>query len=113
APRLRLVEPREGEADVDQHVLADPHVGDVLQAGALHDAAEVDLAHEHVMLAVGLHHFPGHAEAHAMLLFRRAEPRERPGYVPRPLTRLGSPLNRAAAMASWPRLSPPSLGGTR
>ena len=36
----------------------------VLQADALEDAAEIDLAHQHVVLAVGLDHLAGNAEAH-------------------------------------------------
>ena len=64
ALRLGLVDARQGEADVDEHVLADLHLGHVLQADALADAAEIDLAHEHVVLAVGLDHFAGNAEAH-------------------------------------------------
>ena len=63
-PRLVLVDPREGEADVDEHVVAGPDLGDVLEADALGDAAEVDLAHQHVVLAIGLDHLPGYREAH-------------------------------------------------
>src|SRR5262245_46907421 len=39
--RLGLVEPGQGEADVNQRVLADGDVGDVFQAHALGDAAEI------------------------------------------------------------------------
>ena len=39
-------------------------LGDVLQADALGDAAELDLAHQHVVLAVGLDHLAGDSEAH-------------------------------------------------
>ena len=39
-------------------------LGHVLEADALGDAAELDLAHEHVVLAVGLDHLAGDAEAH-------------------------------------------------
>ena len=41
----------QGEADVDQDVIVDHDVGDVLQTDALENPAEIDLAHEHVVLA--------------------------------------------------------------
>ena len=53
---------------VDEDVVAGPGVGDVLQADALEDAAEIDLAHQHVGFAVGLDHLAGDAEAHRCLL---------------------------------------------
>src|SRR5215469_10539724 len=64
AAGLRLVEARQGEADVDEDVVAGPGVADVLQADALADAAEIDLAHQHVVFAVGFDHLAGDAEAH-------------------------------------------------
>src|SRR5271165_2102696 len=67
-PRLVLIDRAEGEADVDQHVVADPDLGHVLQADALGDAAEVDLAHQQVVLAVGLRHFSRDCEAHRSFL---------------------------------------------
>ena len=66
--RLDLVDPRQGEADVDQHVIVDLDLGHVLQADPLGDPAELDPAHQHVVLLVGLHDLPGDSEAHRHLL---------------------------------------------
>ena len=49
-------------------------LGHVLQAHALGDAAEIHLAHQHVVLAIGLDHLSGNAQAH-----RVAPHRVRPG----------------------------------
>ena len=54
----------QGEADVNDNVSPDLDVGDMFEADPLEDAAEIDLAHEHVMFAVGLHDFPGNSKAH-------------------------------------------------
>ena len=64
APRLRFVERVESEADVNDHVLPGLHPRHVLHTNALEDAAEIDLAHEHVMLAIGFDNSSGNAETH-------------------------------------------------
>src|SRR4051812_12838680 len=68
AAGLVLVEPGEGEPDVDQGVLADGDVRDVFEADPLEDAAEIDPAHEQVVLAVHLDDFAGDAQAHGASL---------------------------------------------
>ena len=75
--RLGLVDARQGEADVDQHVFVRLRLGDVLEADALGDAAEVDLAHQDVVLAVGLDHSSGDCQAHRRLLGLSAKPLRR------------------------------------
>src|SRR5262249_39213795 len=72
AARLLLVDARQGEADVDKDVLARPDLRHMLQADALEDAAEIDLAHEHVVLTVSLDHLAGDAEAHGWIFLRGA-----------------------------------------
>ena len=63
---LRLVDRVEGEADVDQHVFADLRLRHMFQADALEDAAEIDLAHEDVVFAIGFHDFAGNAQTHVV-----------------------------------------------
>ena len=55
---------------MNEHVIVDAGVGDVLQADPLEDPAEIDLAHQHVVLAIGLDHFAGYGEAHQRLLIK-------------------------------------------
>ena len=43
--RLFLIDPAEGEADVDDDVIANLGLGHVGEAGFLEDAAEIDFAH--------------------------------------------------------------------
>src|SRR5438093_5200036 len=62
-PRLGVVDARQGEAHVDHHVIVGADLRDVLQADPLEHPAELDLAHEHVVLAVGLHYLAGNPEA--------------------------------------------------
>src|SRR5690349_2270400 len=62
---LGLVEPGEGEPDVDQGVLPDGDGRDVFEADPLANAAEVDAAHEQVVLAVHFDDLAGDAQAHA------------------------------------------------
>src|SRR5829696_5588067 len=62
---LGLIEPGQGEPDVNQGVLPDGDVRDVLQAHPLEDPAEVDAAHEQVVLAVHFDDLAGDAQAHA------------------------------------------------
>src|SRR5262245_36375222 len=64
ALRLGLVELGECEPDVDECVFADGNLGNVLEAYPLEDAAEIDLAHEQVVLAVQFNDLAGDAEAH-------------------------------------------------
>jgi hypothetical protein len=59
-----LVDARQGEADVNEEVLARPHLRHMLQANALADAAEIHLAHEDVVFAIGGDDLPGNGEAH-------------------------------------------------
>ena len=56
-PRLVLIDRAQGQADVDEHVVADPDLGHMLEADSLGYPAEVDLAHQQVVLAVGLRYF--------------------------------------------------------
>src|SRR5262252_11159573 len=64
AARLGLVDLGEGKADMHEHVIAGDDVGDVVEADALRDAAEVNLAHQDPMLAERLDHATRNAEAH-------------------------------------------------
>src|SRR5581483_10588875 len=64
AARLRLVDPGEREADVDEHVVAGARLRDVLEADALPDPPELDVAHEHVAVVGDLEHAARNAEAH-------------------------------------------------
>src|SRR5436853_484251 len=64
ATGLGLVEPGQRKADVHQHVVAGPNVRNVGEADLLGDPAEVDLAHQHVVLGKRLDHEAGDAEAH-------------------------------------------------
>ena len=70
-------------AAMDDDELADFDGRDVLQADALLDAVEIDLAHEHVVLAVRLDHLAGNPEAHraGTPFWKRISPAEacRPG----------------------------------
>jgi hypothetical protein len=49
-------------------VLADLDLGHMLQTNALLDAAEIDLAHQHIVLAKAAGHFSWNSEAHRLLL---------------------------------------------
>jgi hypothetical protein len=49
---------------VDEDVIVDVGLGDMLEADALEDPTKVDLAHSHVVLAIGLYNFAGYGEAH-------------------------------------------------
>src|SRR6266511_1661155 len=91
ALRLRLVDLADGEADVDDHVVADLGPGNVGQAGLLADAAVLDHRHRQPTGVVDLEHLPWDPEAHGAHL----------------------PSSRAAATAACPWLMPPSLQGTR
>ena len=57
----------EGKTDVHDHVLARLHVGDVIQADAFENAAEIDFAHQDVVLVVSLDDLTGDREAHALV----------------------------------------------
>ena len=67
---LGLVDPRQGEPDVDQDVFPRPHARDVVEAHPPEHPAEIDLPHEHVVLAVGVGHLAGDAETHPHTPFR-------------------------------------------
>src|SRR5262249_47251039 len=62
--RLLGVDFRDGEADVDQHELAGPRIGHVLQADGAGNAAEPDLAEQQVLLAIDVHQLTRNAQAH-------------------------------------------------
>src|SRR5215203_5926177 len=61
---LVLVKPRQGEADIDDHILADLDRRDVLQADVLRDPAKVDFPHEDVVLAVSRDDLARNPETH-------------------------------------------------
>src|SRR5690606_4110042 len=86
------VEAGDGEADVDQHEVARLGVLLVGEAHAAHDAAEADLREAQPVALEQARHLAGDTEAHAA-----------PSFCAR----------RAAAMAAWPRETPPSPQGTR
>src|SRR5436190_57645 len=71
--RLRFVDDRQGEADVHHHVHAGPGLGNVLQADALADAAEIDLAHPQVMLDVRFDDSSGDSETHRLTPFANSK----------------------------------------
>src|SRR5689334_23322445 len=79
---------------MDEDVLPHLDFRHMLQANALGYAAEIDLTHQDIVLAVGLDDFAGDAEAHC------GSSRSR-GFA-----------SLAAATASCPKLRPPSFGGT-
>ena len=59
-----FVEPRDGEADVDDGVVAHFDFGHVGQAGFLDDAAEVELAHADAVCFVDFDDFAGDSQTH-------------------------------------------------
>ena len=54
ATRLGLVDARQREADVDEHVVVGADLGDMLEADAPADPAELDFTHQDVVFAIGL-----------------------------------------------------------
>jgi hypothetical protein len=73
AHRLGLVDPGQGESDVNQNVIIDCSVRDVFEANPLEDPAEIDPAHPHIVLAIGLNDFAGYSEAHQQLPMEKGE----------------------------------------
>src|SRR5262249_33651673 len=65
---LLLIDSRQREADMDQDVFAGLDVADMFQAYALADAAEIHLAHEHIVLAVCFHNLAWNSKAHERFL---------------------------------------------
>jgi hypothetical protein len=68
-----LVDPGQGESDVNQNVIINRSVRDVFEANPLEDSAEIDPAHPHVVLAIGLNDFAGYGEAHQQLPMENGE----------------------------------------
>jgi hypothetical protein len=88
--RLLLVDPRDREPNVDDHVVAELHVGDVGEADVLADAAEVDLAHRQACVVADLDDPTGDPKAHGCYF----PPGERPAGTP------GAAADRAAIVAA-------------
>ena len=94
--RLLLVDDADGEADVDEHVVADLRLGHVGEADLLDDAAEAHPAHRH-------------AAAGSSVDLQRSCP----GLPDTSFASLPTlAALRRAATATCPRLMPPSFGGT-
>src|SRR5215469_7819948 len=90
--RLRRVHHAEGESHVDEDVVPHRGLGELLETGLLHGAAEIDAPHAQTVVLEDLEDFPGDRQAHQWRL---------PFWSIR------------AAIAACPRARPPSLGGTR
>src|SRR5262249_12271526 len=58
------VQPRQGEADVNDDIVTRKGVGDVFETGLFEDAAEIDLAHEDVVFTESFDYLARDAEAH-------------------------------------------------
>src|ERR1019366_8270385 len=90
--RFLLVDPAEGEADVDDDIITDLCLGHVGQAGFLEDAAEIDLAHARQrVIAADAFNFSWNGQTHGLSLYSF----------------------RRKAATTCPRAIPPSFGGTR
>jgi hypothetical protein len=89
---LELVDPGDGEADVDQGVVADLDSGDGFQADTLAYPAKIDLAHDQVVLAEDFDDLTGDPQAHTPLL--------------------AESLGHGHLRRSWPRL-PAGRGSSR
>ena len=61
ALRLCLVDLRQREANMHEHVLAGPDVGNVGKTHALHHPVEIHLSHEDAVVLIGLHYAAGNA----------------------------------------------------
>lgn len=65
--RFLFIDPREGEADMDQNVITDLRFRNVLQANLFADAAKLHLRHPDRMLVMRLEYFPRNGETHKPL----------------------------------------------
>ena len=63
-PCFFFVSLRKRKADVHQCVIADTNFRHVLQTDPLDDTAEIDFAHQNVMLVIDLDYLTGNSEAH-------------------------------------------------
>ncbi len=62
--RLGFVEARQGETDMNENVLADLYIGNMFETDLLDHAAEIDFAHEHIVLTERLDDFSRNSKAH-------------------------------------------------
>src|SRR4029453_19572448 len=64
---LRLIDLRDGESDVHDHVVADSDVvGNVRQTDLAPNSAEVDESHSKSAIVTQLHHSSGNSQAHGI-----------------------------------------------
>jgi hypothetical protein len=98
-PRFGFVNARQGEPDVHDDVLADLNFGHVLQTDVFENTAEINLAHEHIVLLVGARHFAGDPKTHRPLLRKLAT------------ASLLNCFNQPELPSSADALAAPSIGG--
>src|SRR5262249_47547089 len=95
--RLLAIDPRDGEADVHQHVLADRGVRHVVEADVPGDPCEADASDAEAVVLANVDDLTGDAEAHRRHPSRCA--------ITRPRTRIsGSTLSIRSRGGSSPKL---------
>ena len=65
---FRFVDAADGEADVDENVIANLRLRNILQTGLARYAAELHLGHAHAARIVGFKDFAGYGQTHFNLL---------------------------------------------
>lgn len=64
---LRLIKLRQGEADVNKHIVADYQLWQSFQASLLDDTPEINFPHEQIVLAVYFDDLTGDSQTHTLL----------------------------------------------
>src|SRR5262249_32679418 len=106
--RLLAIDPRDGEADVHQHVLADPGVRHVVEADVARDAREADAAHPEPVVVTDGDDLTRNPETHRAHSSRRATTRPRTrisGCTFSMSSRGGSRPKFRMSMTWWPSIS--------